>query len=218
MNLITNWCDGVNDANVTQEPKVPTKIRYEQLSGNTFSPSEWGWNLGKDDTSVSITLEWFKLFLNYEAMSNEDKNSPRVKLSLEKLERIFGRGNAISGAGQATKDFISFLWPAALQAMGNLKGASYFGGMPIKLVVTTPSTWTSPAVNRTRTAVESAIDKCGQSFLGPVMSINIVPEPEAAARACLNPTEISHRQVGQPTYWHWDMLLTLSNSLETCSS
>ena len=178
--------------NVTQQPKVPTKLRYNL--DRPISESKWGWNLDEDDTDTEITMEWFKLFLNYEYLSDDIKNSPRVKRSRQKLERIFGEGNAANGAFQATYDYISFLWPAAIEAMVSLKGGGYFCNLPIKIVITTPAIWSPQACERTKKAVKKAILERGTSPFGAILALDLVSEPEAAARACLTMSTTDQRQ------------------------
>lgn len=179
--------------NVTQQPKVPTKLRY--TLGRPISDSKWGWNLDKDDTDTEITLEWFKLFVDYECLSDEIKNSPRVRKCQQKLESIFGAGNAARGALQITQDYLSLLWPAAIDAMiTNPAGGSYFRNLPVKIVVTTPAIWSPQACDRTRGAVRRAIRDCRSSPFGAILALDLVSEPEAAARACLTMSTTNYRQ------------------------
>jgi hypothetical protein len=179
--------------NVSQQPKVPTKLRYKLR--RPISESKWGWNLDKDDTDTEITLEWFKLLLNYECLSDDVKNSPRVKKCRQKVERIYGPGNIADGAFQVTHDYMSFLWPAAINAMVGSLGEGYFDNMPFKIVITTPAIWSPQACDRTRAAVTRAIRECRSSPFGPRLALELVSEPEAAARACLTVATTSHRQV-----------------------
>lgn len=188
---IRRWTDALNGSDGTYtQAKIPTKIRYRR--DRPTSEALWGWNLNDGDDENEITFEWFKLILNYEALEERVKVSPRVKSTFEKLETIYNRGSAIPGAVQITTDYLRLLWKSTVHAMVAKEGYQFFHDLPCKVILTKPAIWSPKACSRTRNAARKAISGNLEPF-GRLLALELVSEPEAAALAVLDTPVITQR-------------------------
>jgi len=163
--IITGW-DSEIDHN-EGSAKVPTRISYSKYR----SISSWGFDHDAQDRQLS----WFKLLL----CEGTKKRAAAQRTFLNKVEEDMKCLD--KSAVDVTADYLNRLWGHATTTFKSRFGESYFENLQIKLVLTVPAIWDHHAQELTREAAHKA-----GMMKRPNMKLELVSEPEAAARYVFN--------------------------------
>ncbi|KUJ06536.1 actin-like ATPase domain-containing protein [Mollisia scopiformis] len=152
------------------EWKTPTVIAYG--SENNFQGVKWGFMVEPGMKSYS----WTKLLL--------DKNAPKGKYDDPTLTNIVRKGMMElpkgKSAQQVCEDYLREVRNFVFARLDKENGADFMKLTPMECWITVPATWLDEAQDATREAAK------GAGFASRSMdSINVIPEPEAAAICAL---------------------------------
>jgi len=150
--------------------KTPTRIAYGRENG--FVGNRWGFEIQPKMKAYS----WTKLLL--------DDADAKTKYDDPTLDQIAGDGilelPPFRNAQGVCRDFLAEVRKPVFSRLEKEWGREFFSLTPIECGITIPAIWSDKAKNATRAA---AIAAGFTSRLGD--SINVIPEPEAAAVATL---------------------------------
>jgi molecular chaperone DnaK (HSP70) len=153
------------------EWKTPSVIAYGEE--NKFPGIKWGFMVEPGMVSYS----WTNLLL--------DKNAPKGKYDDPTLgTNIVSNGMMKlpkgKSAPQVCQDFLTEVRKFVFDRLDREKGVEFMKLTPLECWITVPATWLDEAQDATREAAK------GAGFASRAMdSINIIPEPEAAAICAL---------------------------------
>jgi molecular chaperone DnaK (HSP70) len=152
------------------EWKTPTVIAYGTENG--FQGIKWGFTVEPGMVSYS----WTKLLL--------DKNAPKGKYDDPTLAKIARKGMLELPRGKSAQDvcedYLREVRKYVFARLDKEKGEDFMKLTPMECWITVPATWLDEAQDATRQAA------IGAGFASRTMdSINVIPEPEAAAICAL---------------------------------
>lgn len=155
--------------------KTPSRIAYVK-DGNSSSKQLWGFQVEPGMKAYS----WFKLLL--------DEYTPLTKYDDANLERASKSGilrlpNGKS-ATDVTADFLSEIYRCILKVLIKQITAEVLRITPLEFWFTVPAIWSDKAMNATLEAAHRA--GFGKSRDRSHDTVNLIPEPEAAAITTLN--------------------------------
>jgi hypothetical protein len=150
--------------------KTPTRIAYGRE--NRFCGNRWGFEVEPRMKSYS----WTKLLL--------DRSAAKSKFDDPKLSQISGKGIMELPTGLSAQkvcaDFLTEVRKTVFARLEKQEGADFMQLTPVECWITIPAIWSDEAKNATRAAAIEA------GFASrPMDSINVIPEPEAAAISAL---------------------------------
>ena len=138
----------------------------------------WGYGVQEE----AHALRWFKLLLvDPDVLDEKIRESDRLQEAAKALKKT---GKDVV---EVVADYLRQLWNLILQDMEMEYGAmAVVNQYPFRVVLTVPAIWTASANEKMKLAAQqagiTAYRQAGQTTL------NLVPEPEAAALATLNET------------------------------
>jgi len=183
-------------------PKVPTRMRYRR--DNYATCKSWGFDAQKPDSQEEMSIEWFKLILDYEALDDKVKDAKRVKDTYRKLQSMSNDDPTVT-ATRVASEYLRVLWDKALlDIRKRLPTKDFMESLTCKVMLTKPAIWSQRGCARTNNAIKAAIIP-GQNPRGPFrkISIDLVSEPEAAAHAILSSPVITERpDIIKASLWH----------------
>jgi hypothetical protein len=168
INVVKSWPGPGRDIDGTW--KTPSRIAYGQENG--FQGSKWGFGVEPSMKAYS----WTKLLLD-KAAANSIYDDP-------KLSNIAGKGimelPPFRTAQGVCQDFLSQIRVFLMARLEKEFPGDFLNLTPVECWITVPAIWSDEAKNATRFAAIHA------GFASrPMDSINMIPEPEAAAIASL---------------------------------
>jgi hypothetical protein len=150
--------------------KTPTRIAYGRENG--FNGNKWGFEIEPNMKAYS----WTKLLL--------DDSAAKSKYDDPKLAQIAGKGILevpdFRTAQGVCEDFLKEVKKCVWARLEKEKGAEFLKMTPVECWITVPAIWSDRAKEATRAAAVGA----GWASR-PMDSINMIPEPEAAAISAL---------------------------------
>jgi len=155
------------------DAKTPTEIVYNSSRFNKRVVS-WGYEVPANQTP----LKWFKLCLVDESKLSADIRRSQHLITARQMLADHGLT-----AVDAAADYLRQLWKYTLESLERELGKTAVNGLPFRVIVTVPACWKDAAMTNTLEAAKKAGIKdhrlCGETTL------DLVPEPEAAALATL---------------------------------
>jgi len=167
--IVTKWQS--SRSFVADDAKTPTQIVY--ANRRTRELAGWGYEI----EARQEPLRWFKLCLEQKKYLNADVQRSE---QLETAQRLLS--NQGITAVDAAADFLRQLWGATIESIEKQYGDAV-KGLPFRVILTVPAMWSDGAKDNTLKAARQAGIQaprlCGDTTL------DLVPEPEAAALAVL---------------------------------
>ncbi|KAK9770107.1 putative RING-type domain-containing protein [Seiridium cardinale] len=172
--LITSWPASTAVGATRSSAKVPTKIRILR-DGEV----QWGYQIPAD-THPDEVIEWFKLGLDPDHIPGDAQNV-KAKLAAFDVDDLVSR-------------YLDNLGAHVMRTIEERYSKDVMKTMPTIFVLTVPAIWSDLAKQRTHRAFDKALSF--RSY-GPVESVSLLSEPEAAATFALDALISSDLQVGQ---------------------
>jgi len=168
INVVRAWPGPGKDIDGTW--KTPTRIAYGRE--NSLSGNKWGFEVEPSMKGYS----WTKLLL--------DKAAAKSAFDDPKLAQIAGKGMmdlpTFRTAQGVCQDFLTEVRKCVFARLNKELGADFVKLTPVECWITIPAIWSDEAKGATRSAAIAA------GFASrPMDSVNMIPEPEAAAVAAL---------------------------------
>ncbi|KAF2110481.1 hypothetical protein BDV96DRAFT_691242 [Lophiotrema nucula] len=182
--IVTRWRS--NHSFNTDDAKAPTQLVYApQNRYDSHSSMSYGFSSGRKVASWGYEidtkqepLKWFKLCLEQKAKLHPDvQKSPQLATAESMLSR-----EGVTPV-DAAADYLRQLWESIVEDLERQCGATAVKGLPFRVILTVPAMWSDSAQNNTRQAAQKA--GILQSRLCGETTLDLVPEPEAAALATL---------------------------------
>ena len=152
------------------EPKAPTRIAYASENRGKITIDKWGFSVDQGLKSCS----WTKLLLDKDAHPSS-YDDPRLR-NPDRSMRL----PANKSARDVCRDYLAGLYTYTVERIEKHIGSDVFKASPVECWITVPAIWLPKAQLATKEAAREA--GFGSR---PGDSIQIIPEPEAAALAAL---------------------------------
>lgn len=175
VNLVTTWPGGPTNNNSYLQ-KVPSQIAYKEFNASLNLPDDrWGYEVEPG----MVNCSWTKLLLDRNALPS-DQDDPDLR---GMLDRGIYKLPANKSVATVVCDFLRRLYSHFMNIVERHIPAQVLAGIPIEFWFTVPALWSDEA----RDLTLQAATKAGFGSR-PYDTINLIPEPEAAAIFTLQAT------------------------------